>query len=428
MDSSSPLYLGIDLGTSGCRGIVINAQEEITAQAHVNFCSEKISQGHHQQDANTWWQAVKDVIQQLGNEIDLHNIAALSIDGTSGSVLLCDQNGNPLHDALMYNDARATKEVEQLKQHNIDNSAVLSASSGLAKLLWLQQQPFSKNAKYFLHQADWINGKLLNRYGDSDINNALKTGFDVHSKQWPEWFIEMGINKAWLPKVHQPGDTLGNINKAVAQQLGLNIETKIRAGTTDSTAAIIATGINKPGEAVTSLGSTLVTKVITEQPLSNEQYGVYSQPFGKYWLAGGASNSGGAVLKQFFTDKQLSELTTQLKPGQPTGLNYYPLLSIGERFPFNDPNKQPELSPRPDNDAEFFQGLLEGIASIERQAYKRLEELGAPYPTHVLTCGGGASNQHWCKIREQLLKVPVKAAQQQQAAFGMARLAKQARG
>lgn len=424
MNTPSPLYLGLDLGTSGCRGIIINNLQQVIVEARVSYHSEKDAQGHHQQNANVWWQAITDVIHQLTEEINADNIVALSIDGTSGSVLLCNKQGEPLHDALMYNDARAVKEVELLQQLDIDNSAVLTPTSGLAKLLWLQQQSFSNDAAYFLHQADWVNSKLLNRYGDTDINNALKSGYDINYHQWPQWFNKLDINLEWLPEVHQPGKILGTIDINIAKQLGLNPKTKIIAGTTDSTAAIIATGVSKVGEAVTSLGSTLVTKVIAKHPVSDPVYGVYSQPFGKYWLVGGASNSGGAVLKQFFTNEQLDAFTRQLKPEQPTGLEYYPLPSTGERFPVNDPAKQPVLSPRPDNDLEFFQAILEGIAAIEHQAYQRLRQLGAPYPVHVLTCGGGANNRAWCQIRERLLKVPVIAATQQEAAFGMALLAK----
>lgn len=424
MGSSSPLYLGLDLGTSGCRGILINNQEQVIAEARTSYHSAIDQQGHHQQDANTWWQAVINVLQQLSSQVDLNSSVALSIDGTSGSVLLCNEDGEPLHDALMYNDARSTKEVEQLKQLNIDNGSVLTPTSGLAKLLWLKQQPFNKDVAYFLHQADWLSGKLLNRFGNSDINNALKTGYDPVNKNWPEWFTQLDINTNWLPDVHQPGDVLGTIDNAIAKQLGLNSKTKIIAGTTDSTAAIIASGISETGEAVTSLGSTLVTKVIAEQPLSNSRYGVYSQPFGQYWLVGGASNSGGAVLKQFFTAEQIKELTEKLNPEKPTGLDYYPLPSTGERFPVNDPDKLAVLSPRPADDVKFFQGILEGIARIELKAYQLLEELGAPYPTHVITCGGGATNLAWCQIRKQVLNVPVTAAQQQEAAFGVALIAK----
>jgi sugar (pentulose or hexulose) kinase len=195
------------------------------------------------------------------------------------------------------------------------------------------------------------------------------------------------------------------------------------AGTTDTTASIIATGAALPAEAVTALGSTLVMKVVCERPLFAPRYGVYSQPLDDLWLAGGGSNSGGAVLRRYFTDAQLAAMTPKLRPEQPTGLDYYPLLAPGERFPVNDPELPPRLDPRPADDLIFFQGLLEGMARIEHQGYLLLAQLGAPYPVSVRSTGGGARNRAWTAIREGMLKVPVQVAEQQEAAYGAARLA-----
>ena len=118
-------------------------------------------------------------------------------------------------------------------------------------------------------------------------------------------------------------------------------------GTTDSNAAALAAGISEPGDAVTSLGSTLVLKVLSDEPLSSSRYGIYSHRIGDNWLVGGASNSGGAVLRQFFNDIELVELSLQIDPARPTGLGYYPLPSTGERFPYNDPAMQARMQPRP---------------------------------------------------------------------------------
>ena len=85
--------------------------------------------------------------------------------------------------------------------------------------------------------------------------------------------------------------------------------------------------------------------------------------------AGGASNTGGAVLKQYFSNAQLAELSESIDAATPSSLDYYPLTSPGERFPINDPDMQPRLTPRPADDAEFLHGLLEGVASVEAQAY-----------------------------------------------------------
>ena len=110
---------------------------------------------------------------------------------------------------------------------------------------------------------------------------------------------------------------------------------------------------------------------------------------------------------------------------EPTGLDYYPLVSEGERFPVNDPGLAPRLLPRPTEDAVFFQGILEGIAHIELRGYRKLAELGAPWPEKVITTGGGAANAAWRTIRSQLLGIPVVAAGHQEAAYGAALLARQ---
>ena len=197
----------------------------------------------------------------------------------------------------------------------------------------------------------------------------------------------------------------------------------VRAGTTDSIAAFIASGASRPGEAVTSLGTTLVLKLLSENRVEDPASGVYSHRFGKLWLAGGASNSGSGVLRQFFSNAQLAALSEQIDPGKPSALDYYPLTKPGERFPVNDPGLAPRMAPRPDSDVIFLQGLLEGIARIEATGYKRLQELGASPPQRILTAGGGASNLIWQSIRQNALGLPVSPSFQTEAAYGTAMLA-----
>jgi sugar (pentulose or hexulose) kinase len=121
----------------------------------------------------------------------------------------------------------------------------------------------------------------------------------------------------------------------------------------------------------------------------------------------------------------MQEMSKQLSTDTDTGLDYYPLITRGERFPVNDPNYTGKLTPRPASDVQFFQGLLEGIASIEYQAYKKLQQLGAPCPNQIFTAGGGSQNQAWTAIRSRRLGVPVLTARQTEASFGSALLAKQ---
>ena len=439
------LSLGVDFGTSGVRAVVLDNKQKIVAQAQSvlpaskpYFSHDNVIIGFSQNSAD-WWHTFIQVIKQLKSELsdtpyNLSNITHLAIDGTSGTVLLADSNGSSCTESLMYNDQRAIAQAFSIQQVAPPETAASSVTSGLAKLLWLYEHHARPEQVHFaLNQSDWISGKLLNRFNFSDHNNALKMGYDALNNCWPEWLLDFLESKQFpqtcLPEVYSPGQAIGTITSDMADLLGFNTDLVICAGTTDSTAAIFASGISEVGEAVTSLGSSIVMKVLSDTPVFDAQYGVYSQPYGQLWLVGGSSNSGGAVLKSFFCPGEISDYTEQLNQAidenrlSLLNLGYYPLLTPGERFPVNDPNLSAKLEPRPDSDLAFFQGMLEGMADIETMAYQRLLDLGAPYPKRVISMGGGAFNRAWRHIREQKLKVPVLLANQEQAAAGTAILA-----
>jgi len=119
----------------------------------------------------------------------------------------------------------------------------------------------------------------------------------------------------------------------------------------------------------------------------------------------------------------MNRLTPHLKPDEPTGLDYYALSGLGERFPIADPSHTARITPRPVEDNRFFQGLLEGIASVEALAYQRLATLGAPRLCRVMSIGGGARNDAWTRIRRRVLGVSVDTAKQTEASYGAALLA-----
>ncbi|MFP3873987.1 MAG: FGGY-family carbohydrate kinase [Thiohalophilus sp.] len=421
--TSSPLYVGIDLGTSGCRATAINRDATILYTASTELPPARAEGNARYQDPLLWWQAVERVLDELFEQVDPGQVERIAVDGTSGSVLVTNAAGEPLREALLYNDQRDPVYVEHLKAMAPPDNPVLSPGSGLVKLLWLSMHVDKSALAHCLHQADWIAGKLTDIYGISDVNNCLKTGFNAEHHTWPRWMDTLPLDNAWLPDVQQPGTPVGPISEQMAKRFSLSAGTLIVSGTTDSTAAFIATGASEPGDAVTVLGSTLVLKVLGTTPILAANYGVYSQPLGDLWLVGGASSSGGAVLQQHFSGQQLQAMTPRLDPEQPTGLQYYPLPAQGERFPINDPHLSPQLEPRPDDDVTFFQGLLEGIARIEKQGYERLAELGAPFPKRVLTAGGGSVNEAWTQIRQSLLGIPVETANHTEAAYGSALIA-----
>jgi sugar (pentulose or hexulose) kinase len=192
------------------------------------------------------------------------------------------------------------------------------------------------------------------------------------------------------------------------------------AGSTDANAGVLAADPG-PGDGVTVLGTTLVLKQWSPEPLNGP--GVSCHRIGGRWLVGGAANAGAGVLRQFFSDTQLAELSRQIDPSQPSGLPLRPLPGRGERFPVDDPCLEPVLAPRPVSDALFLQALLEGLARHEAEGWALLRQLGAPPIRRVITIGGGARNPQWRAIRQQLLSLPVLNRPGLSAALGMARLA-----
>ena len=415
-------FLGIDAGTSGCRCCVIDADGVPLAWSS-RVLAPPVRRGNaSEQDPQSWWNALTESLDDLRTYTDLSDIEAVCIDATSSTLLLCDAAGKPRTPALMYNDARATTEAATISRMAPPESAAHGPGASLAKLLWLLDTPDAGQACRALHQADWLTGCLSGRFDISDENNALKLGYDPVQRRWPDWLGPLDLPAGMLPAVVPAGQTIGQLTAESCQRWGFSPGTRMVSGTTDSTASTIATGAG-PGDAVTTLGSTLVLKVFAERPVFAPAAGVYSHRLGDHWLAGGASNTGGAVLQQFFSEAEISRYSKQLRPDHPTGLDYYPLPAPGERFPVNDPGLQPRLSPRPADDVQFFQAILEGITAVEVRGYRLLAELGAPLPSRILSAGGGAANTAWRVMREHALGVPVIAARQQEAAYGAAQLA-----
>ncbi|MBD3881380.1 FGGY-family carbohydrate kinase [Phormidium tenue FACHB-886] len=409
-------FIGIDFGTSGARAIVISSDRQIQASYSLSF----------EPAPENWAMTWKNTLFALLGSIPLalrQVSRAIVINGTSSTVLICDGAGNPLEQPILYNDDRGAAVLDRVKAIAPADHTVISATSSLAKLLWWANQPNVANG-YFLHQADWLAFLLHGRLGISDYHNALKLGYDVGELRYPDWLSSLTLPFK-LPQVVAPGTPIAPVKPAIAAELDMP-ECWVCTGTTDSIAAFLASGVQVPGEAVTSLGSTLVLKLLSEIRVDAAQYGIYSHRLGDLWLVGGASNTGGAVLRQFFSEAELAMLSQQIDPTRPSLLNYYPLLKPGERFPINDPTLLPRLLPRPDDPVEFLQGLLESMAQIEAKGYSLLQQLGATPLARVYTAGGGAKNLAWAKIRSRRLQTPVLPSPQTEAAYGSAVLALQA--
>ncbi|HET9113176.1 MAG TPA: FGGY-family carbohydrate kinase [Burkholderiales bacterium] len=387
-------YLGLDFGTTGARAAVIDG-------ARSERWSDSVAYPSSGQQTPADWDAALDQLLQRIPAMLKPALQAIAVDGTSGTVLLADSAGRPIGPALLYH-------------HPLSRDPA-------AKLLWLKQHA-ACSSFLLMHQVDYVNASLSGIIGISDYHNALKSGYDVREMAW-RGGIYSAEDEKLLPRVVAPGTPLGKLQRIVARHYAINPDCVVCCGTTDSIAAFIAAGTDQPGFAVTSLGSTLAVKLLSDYYVEASELGVYSHKYGDLWLTGGASNSGGAVLRQYFSDAEIVRLSERIDPAVDTGLNYYPLSRPGERFPVNDPDYPPRLEPRPDNEVLWLHGLLEGMAEIERLAYARLSALGATPLRAVSTAGGGSRNRAWQELRQRRLGVPVTAAAHGDAAYGAALLA-----
>jgi sugar (pentulose or hexulose) kinase len=410
--------LGIDFGTSGARAIAIDPSGTVQTEISIAF-----SNADDTRNPTVWQTVLWELFAQIPATVKAL-IQAIAIDGTSSTVLLCDAGGKPLLPPLMYNDSCDAKYVEHLKAIVPAGHCVLSGSSSLVKLLsWQAEASIFSKATYFLHQADWLGFLLHGQLGISDYHNSLKLGYEPAQEVYPEWFTAFPNLQPLLPKVIVPGSAIAQILPDVTSRFGLPPTCQIFTGTTDSIAAFLASGAQESGEAVTSLGSSLAVKLLSQHRVDQAQYGIYSHRLGNLWLVGGASNTGAAVLSHFFTPEELVQYSQQIDPQSPSELDYYPLLKPGERFPINDPNLLPRLEPRPDDPVQFLHGLLESLSRIEAQGYQLLQSHGANPLSTLYTAGGGAKNKTWEAIRQRYLPVNFRQPRHIQAAYGIALLA-----
>lgn len=426
----SEFILGIDVGTSGMRAVVVESKgfsnEIIEFSTTVTMPFPDRTDSQSEQNPTVWLMTLEKLFSQLQAYRNLSKITKLVLDATSSTVLLCDRNGTSKTPALMYDDKRAQAQATLIKKVGPDESGAHGASSTLAKVLWLEnhlqttQDRFDPNAYFICHQIDFVNHFLTGKTNITDENNALKLGYDSVHQCWPEWVKELVSTP--LPDVVAPGTELAKIQPGLAQQYGFNSNLMVYTGTTDSIAAFLASGAHQVGDAVTSLGSTLAIKLLSDRPVFAPQFGIYSHHLKGQWLIGGASNAGGAVLLKYFSLDTLIELLPQIDIDNPTHLHYYPLLTSGERFPIADAELSPKLAPRPSSDVAFLQAMIEGLVEIEVLAYQRLTELGAPKVERIFTAGGGLKNAVWMTLRAQQLTAKIEPANNSDAAFGVTRL------
>ena len=435
---SDGLALGFDFGTSGVRCAVVDAKGSVVVSPPGYAWG---AAGERTQEASDWEAALFSQLEALPAETRAR-VQRIAVSGTSGTMLLVEGEGCGV--PVSGRGSPRMYDFSVAKQAGASGAAALklldkcappahttrSATSALAKLLAYHCEAPLVGTERLAHQADFVASRLTGGPITSDWHNALKLGYDVQALDYPDWMTqgEVGeICKARLPAVVRPGEPIAPVSATVADKYGLPESCLVVGGTTDSIAAFLAAGANEVGEAVTSLGSTVAIKLLSDVPVDDATRGVYSHRLGDRWLVGGASNAGCAVLReQGFEAEELVTLSQSIDPSAPPPYtDYYPLSvnTVGERFPRPDENAVGKLTPMPENRADYLHCILHGISCVEAEAYTVLAELGASKLKRVFTSGGGSQNPTWIELRQKMLNVPTARAANIDAAYGAALLA-----
>ncbi|MCP9851168.1 FGGY-family carbohydrate kinase [Cyanobium sp. Morenito 9A2] len=412
-EPSPDLALGIDLGSSGLRLALIDAQGTLLSERSGSYPLPF-------EQPEGWRRGLVELIGTLEEPLRAR-VGAIALDGTSGTLLLCGPDGSTRGPALPYHRA-CPEQAGALASLVPAGSAAASASGSLARALNLLSREGALDDSHHLllrHQADWLMGWLLGHWRWGEEGNNLRLGWDLQRESWAGRIEQQPWSSA-LPEVVPSGAALGPLGPQASEQLGLPASCQVVSGTTDANAAVLAAGPG-PGDGVSVLGTTLVLKRFVDAPL--EGPGLTNHRVGGRWLVGGASNAGAGILRRFFTPAQIEQLSRQIDPRRPSGLRLRPLPAPGERFPVDAPQLEPVLEPRPISDALYLQALLEGLTAIEDQGWQRLAELGAPPLERVISLGGGARNPQWRLLRQRALGIPVLNRPGLAPALGTARLA-----
>jgi sugar (pentulose or hexulose) kinase len=366
--------------------------------------------------------AVRTALSQLARKTDGLG-DTLAIAGTSGSFLSLGVAERPVAEISLYSD-RTSHVLEQSVQTVMSDHVAMGASSSVvARVVEALRKP---KIHAIAFEADYFASVLAGTRLPTDLNSALKAGADPVTEEWTPWTGCLGVNVDAFPPLVRPGQVLGQMTKSIAQELGFVTRPQIVSGTTDGCASALAAGLERTGDAVTSLGSTLTLKILSDRPVQSVSRGVYSHRILGRWLVGGASNSGGRVLRHLFNNADLVSLSRLPIAPSPSTLRYVPLLSSGERFPVVDPYLLPCLTPRPSDDVAYFHAILDSLVRWERRGFTALTAVGAPAFLKLTAVGGGVRNTAWMATRRRDLKIDHFIPKSTQPAFGAASLGRYA--
>lgn len=432
------MYLGLDLGTSGLKALLIDADQKVVASASAALSVSRPHEGWSEQEPADWIAAAEEAIGALAGSHpkEMAALRGIGLSGQMHGATLVDGAGMVLRPCILWNDTRSHAEAGALdadpRFRQVTGNIVFPGFTA-PKLAWIranEPEIFARVAKVLLpkdYLRLWLTGETI-----SDMSDSAGTAWlDVAGRRWsPELLAATGLGEEHMPSLVEGTEPAGQLRGELAAQWGMTGHVVVAGGAGDNAASACGLGIAKGGEAFVSLGTSGVVFAATDAYLPNPESAVHtfchaipatwhqmgvilSATDGLNWLAG-------------VTGARPAELTGELgaELRAPSAVTFLPYLS-GERTPHNDAAIRGAfvgLSHQSDR-ASLTQAVLEGVAFALRDNLEALRAAGTQLSA-VMAVGGGSRSQLWLKTIATALGIPVELPADGDfgAAFGAARL------
>ncbi len=438
-------YIGIDLGTSSVKMLLMTEEGSIEKIVSGDYPLEFPKPGWSQQKPEDWWDRICEEMPKLLEGIDKSKVKGIAVGGQMHGLVVLDKDDNVIRPAILWNDGRTNKEVDYLNNEiGKDKLSKYTANIAFAgftapKILWMEKNEpelFAKISKIMLPK-DFINYKLTGVFATdvSDASGMLL--MDVENKCWSKEMLEIcHIKEEQMAHIYESYEKIGCVSKEIADKFGIPEDTIVAAGAGDNAAAAVGTGTVGDGNCNISLGTSGTIFI------SSEKFGVdknnalhsFAHSDGKYHLMGcmlSAASCNNWLMKNVFETDDFVREQSLIKE-EDLGHNHLFFLPylMGERSPINDTNARGTFigATMDTKRSDFTLAVLEGVAFAVKDMFVIAESLGINIEKSKL-CGGGAKSPLWRKLIASILNIKLEILKSEQGpGMGAAMLAMVAAG
>ena len=429
------MFIGLDLGTSHLKGIVIDDAQNVCAEASVSLSLMRPKNGWSEQNPQDWLDATENVMASLANKVNLKKVNAIGLSGQMHGATLLDKNDNVLRPCILWNDTRSAEEASYLDSktifRNLTGNIVFPGFTA-PKLAWVRKHEpniFAKISKVLLPK-DYLRLWLCGEYVAEMSDAAGTSWLDVKRRDWSDALLaETDLDRSQMPTLIEGCEISGVLKKTHASKWGLPHGVIIAGGGGDNAASAIGVGVVKAGDAFVSLGTSGVLFAASDeyQPDAASAVHTFCHALPKTWhqmgvilAATDAMNWFGEVL-----NSSAQEMTNDLGLLKaPSKTLFLPYLG-GERTPHNDAQIRASfinLDHNADRQA-MIRAVIEGVAFAFRDCFDALSSTGTKI-NQLVAVGGGAKSEYWVQAIATTLGLPISipVAGDYGGAFGAARL------